>query len=99
MTHGGEEVEGARKILMELADKHIPDYYSNYLNVWGNPLEVVLTFGRILPGAVKLGEPEDIVAEPLVRVTLTPEVAKGLLQTLEDHVKKMDEWASGKQEA
>lgn len=68
------------QIQIDIDAKDAEGTYSNVAFLHQSPSEFILDFARIMPGAPR--------AKVHSRVILTPQAAKGLLQLLEENVKR-----------
>ncbi|OGC93642.1 MAG: hypothetical protein A2142_09660 [candidate division Zixibacteria bacterium RBG_16_48_11] len=70
------------QINVELGEKEGEGVYSNVAFITHSPQEIIIDFGRMMPGVPK--------AKVYSRIIMTPQHAKMLLQALEDNIKKYE---------
>lgn len=69
-----------------MEDGQFPDIYADSINVAGGPFGVALTFSLSDPGA----QGDVAAARTVVRVRLSPELARALAETLAQAVRRQD---------
>ncbi len=71
-----------QRITVDLNEKEAEGIYSNLTLISSSPAEFILDFARIVPGMPK--------AKVHARVIMTPQAAKGLLQTLGKNIERFE---------
>jgi hypothetical protein len=69
----------------ERPDERFPVIYSNFARITHGPFEVLIDFKRSSPE-----QPDANQAEPLVRIVLTPVIAKSFLHALQENIAKYE---------
>jgi hypothetical protein len=70
------------QINVELGEKEGEGIYSNVAFITHSPQEIIIDFGRMMPGVPK--------ARVYSRIIMTPQHAKMLQSALEDNIKKFE---------
>ena len=78
-----QQNQQGKQIQVQLDEKIGQGNYANLALITHSGAEFILDFTRMLPGLPK--------AQVQARIILTPQHAKGLLQALEDNIKKFED--------
>jgi len=72
-----------QRITVDLGEKEAEGIYANLTLISHSPAEFILDFARLVPGLPK--------SKVHARIIMTPQSAKGLLQSLRGNIEKFEE--------